>query len=374
MPGRWLTCGALLATTCAISLPETLPLTAQQSTTSTAAIEGFSDAELQKFATLLPIDGHTHIYRYTPEYIALLNRLHMHTLDIMVVSDNAHAERKDLVRESNDVFNLAHKSGHRVFACTTFDAYRFNDRDFAAHAIIGLNQAFAQGAIAAKVWKNIGLEVKDSKGNYILPDNPTLTPIYRDITAKHMTLIMHIADPDTAWLPPNSHATDQSYYVEHPEWYMYKIAGAPSKEQVLAARDHVLRDNPNLRVVGAHLGSMEADFGRIAATLDRYPNFAVDLTARMPYIMKLPRTEAIAFFKKYQDRLIYGTDDTLYPDADVQEFIRDAENTYARDWRFLSTDATFSVRGIESQGLALPESILQKIYHDNAVHWYPGMQ
>ena len=374
MPGRWLTYGALLATTCAISLPETLPLTAQQSTTSTAAIEGFSDAELQKFATLLPIDGHTHIYRYTPEYIALLNRLHMHTLDIMVVSDNAHAERKDLVRESNDVFNLTHKSGHRVFACTTFDAYRFNDRDFAAHAIIGLNQAFAQGAIAAKVWKNIGLEVKDSKGNYILPDNPALTPIYRDIAAKHKTLIMHIADPDTAWLPPNSHATDQSYYTEHPEWYMYKIAGAPSKEQVLEARDHVLRDNPNLRVVGAHLGSMEADFGRIAVTLDRYPNFAVDLTARMPYIMKLPRAEAIAFFTKYQDRIIYGTDETLYPDANVQEFIHDAENTYAHDWRFLSTDATFSIRGIESQGLALPESILRKIYHDNAVHWYPGMR
>ena len=374
MPGRGLTYGTLLAMTCAISLHEALPLTVQQRATNAAAIEGFSGAELQKFAALRPIDGHTHIYRYTPEYTALLNKLHMHTLDIMVVSDNAHAERKDLAKESHDVFNLVDKSDHRVFACTTFDAYRFNDRDFVAHAIIGLNQAFAQGAVAAKVWKNIGLEVRDDKGNYIMPDNPALSPIYRDIAAKRKTLIMHIADPDAAWLPPNSHATDQSYYTEHPEWYMYKIAGAPSKEQVLEARDHVLRDNPNLRVVGAHLGSMEADFGRIAVTLDRYPNFAVDLTARMPYIMKLPRAEAIAFFTKYQDRIIYGTDETLYPDADVQEFIRDTENTYTRDWRFLSTDATFSFRGIESVGLALPESILRKIYRDNAVHWYPGMR
>jgi predicted TIM-barrel fold metal-dependent hydrolase len=374
MPGRWLTSGVLLATTCVLSLHPTLTLWAQQSTTRTAAVEGFRDAELQKFAALRPIDGHTHIYEYTPDYIALLNKLHMHTLDIMVVSDNAHAERKDLAKESRDVFDLVHKSGDRVFACTTFDAYRFNDRDFAQHAIIGLNQAFAQGAIAAKVWKNIGLEIRDAKGNYIMPDNPALSPIYRDIAVKHKTLIMHIADPDTAWLPPNSHATDQTYYIEHPEWYMYKIAGAPSKEQVLVARDHVLRDNPNLKVVGAHLGSMEADFGRIAATLDRYPNFAIDLTARMPYIMKLSRAEAIAFFTKYQDRIIYGTDGTMYPGADVHEFVRDAENTYARDWRFLSEDAMFSFHGTESQGLALPASILRKIYHDNAVHWYPGMR
>jgi predicted TIM-barrel fold metal-dependent hydrolase len=374
MRQRWITCGALFAAACTISLHVPLPLNAQRIVKNDAAVKGFSDTELRKFAEIRPIDSHTHIYEYTREYIALLNKLQMHTLDIMVVSDNAHAERKDLVKESHDVFDLVHKSDHRVFACTTFDAYRFNDRDFVQHAIIGLNQSFDQGTLAAKVWKNIGLEVKDAKGNYVLPDNPALTPIYRDIAAKHKTLIMHIADPDTAWLPPNSHAADQSYYVEHPEWYMYKIAGAPSKEQVLEARDHVLRDNPDLRVVGAHLGSMEADFGRIAATLDRYPNFAVDLTARMPYIMKLPRAEAIAFFTKYQDRIIYGTDDTLYPDANVQEFIQDAENTYARDWRFLSTDAMFSLRDIQSQGLALPESVLRKIYHDNAVHWYPGMQ
>jgi predicted TIM-barrel fold metal-dependent hydrolase len=184
---------------------------------------------------------------------------------------------------------------------------------------------------------------------------------------------MHIADPDTAWLPPGTKAMDQAYYMEHPEWYMYRIPGSPSKEQILEARDHVLRDYPNLRVVGAHLGSMEKDFDRIAADLDRYPNFAVDLTARMPYIMTLPRSKAIAFLTKYQDRIIYGTDDTLYPDADVSKFVASAENTYARDWRFLSSDRNISYRGLDAQGLALPMSILRKIYHENAVRWYPGM-
>jgi predicted TIM-barrel fold metal-dependent hydrolase len=374
MTGRWIAYGVLFAATVAAGTHEPWPLQAQQNTGSTAAAEGFSDKELQAFAALKPIDGHTHIYAYTPAYIRFLNKLRMHTLDIMVVSDNAHPERKDLAKESLDVFNLVQKSEHRIFACTTFDAYRFNEANFAANAIAGLNQAFAQGAIAAKEWKNIGMEVKDAKGNYILPDNPALTPIYRYLAAKHKTLIMHIADPNTAWMPPNASAPDQTYYIEHPEWYMYKIAGTPSKDQILEARDHVLRDNPDLKVVGAHLGSMEADFQRIAADLDKYPNFAIDLTARMPYIMKLPRAEAIAFFIKYQDRLIYGTDDTLYSDMDAARFIHSAETTYARDWRFLSTDAIFSFDGIQWQGLALPESVMRKVYHDNAVHWYPGLQ
>jgi predicted TIM-barrel fold metal-dependent hydrolase len=372
MTKRWLAY-ALLLTVVASADRRSLGFGARQGE-SVPKSPGFSEKELLQFTALHPIDSHTHIYQYNSAYVALLQRLQMHTLDIMVVSDNADPERKDLAKESHDVFDLVDRSGHRVFACTTFDAYRFNRPDFAAKAIEGINHAFEEGAVAVKLWKNAGMEIKDAKGNYILPDDPALTPIYRDIAAHHKTLITHIADPDTAWLPPDSHATDLSYYLEHPEWYMYKIPGSPSKEQILVARDHILAANPDLKVVGAHLGSMEADFPRIAADLDRYPNFAVDLTARMPYIMRLPRAQAIAFFTRYQDRLIYGTDDTYYPDADVQQLVRSAENTYARDWRFLATNSTLSFHGIQAQGLALPDSILRKIYHENAVHWFPGLK
>lgn len=335
--------------------------------------DGFDNKELQIFTALQPIDSHTHIYQYNPAYLALLEKLHMHTLDIMVVSDNADPERKNLSKESQDVFEVVHKSDQRVFACTTFDAYRFNDADFATKAIAGIKHDFDEGAVAVKLWKNVGMEIKDAKGNYILPDNPRFAPIYRYIAAQHKTLITHIADPDTAWLPPESHATDLSYFLSHPEWYMYKIPGSPSKEQILTARDHVLAANPDLKVVGAHLGSMEADITRLSRDLDQYPNFAVDLTARMPYLMKLPRTQAIAFVTKYQDRLIYGTDDTFYPGENVQQLIRGAENTYARDWRFLALDAHLSFHGIQAQGLALPDNILRKIYHQNALHWFLGL-
>ena len=49
------------------------------------------------------------------------------------------------------------------------------------------------------------------------------------------------------------------------------------------------------------------------------------------------------------------------------------ERTYARDWRFLATNAPVEFGEAKGQGLALPDPVLRKIYHDNAVRWFPGI-
>jgi hypothetical protein len=338
-----------------------------------AAHPGFTAAELQQFSALNPIDTHTHIYIYDPLYVAMLEKLHLHTIDIVDVDDRGLPARRDLAKENEIVFGLVHKSYGHVFACTSFDPYRFNDPDFAKNAIRTLNVSFAEGAIAVKEWKNIGMEVKNSKGAYILPDDPALEPIYRDIAAHHRTLITHIADLSAAWMPPDPKNPDQSYYREHPEWFMVNFPGAPSKQQILDARNHILAANPSLKMVGAHFGSMETDFKQLAVTLDKYPNFAVDVASRLNFLERLPTDEAIAFVTRYQDRLIYGTDDTIYPGTNMERSVEGEEAGYARDWRYLATGDVISSRGKQVQGLALSASILRKIYHDNAIRWFPGL-
>jgi predicted TIM-barrel fold metal-dependent hydrolase len=227
--------------------------------------------------------------------------------------------------------------------------------------------------VAVKIWKNIGEQVKDAKGNYILPDDPAFQPIYKDIAAHNKSLIAHVADPDTIWEPPTPAAPDYSYYTEHPEWYMYNRPNAPSKQAILRARDHLLRQNLTLRVVGAHLGSMEADFHQLGQHLDDYPNFAVDLAARMPYLVMQPRADIIAFIEKYQDRLLFATDNEFNAGEDVSDATRSWENTYAFDWRFFATNDTLQYKDRKLQGLSLPAPILRKLYHDNAVRWIPGV-
>jgi predicted TIM-barrel fold metal-dependent hydrolase len=135
----------------------------------------------------------------------------------------------------------------------------------------------------------------------------------------------------------------------------------------------LLRLNPNLRVVGAHVGSMEADFLQLGQHLDDYPNFAVDIAARMPYLVLQPREDIIAFIEKYQDRLLYATDNELHATDDVSDAVRTWENTYAFDWRFLATSDTLQYKERKVQGLNLPAPILRKLYHDNALRWIPGV-
>jgi predicted TIM-barrel fold metal-dependent hydrolase len=224
-----------------------------------------------------------------------------------------------------------------------------------------------------KIWKNVGMEIKNTDGKFIMPDDPRFELIYKNISRHGKTLMAHLAEPDVAWGPPDPSDPSWSYYQENPQWFLYNKPGFPSKQQILDARDHVLAENSHLRVVGVHLGSMEKNLDNIAAHLDRYPNFAVDTAARMEYLMIAPPEKVRAFLIKYQDRVLYGTDLDLIATASVEQSLNDWKSTYARDWSFLATDQTLDFEGKKIRGLKLPPSVLQNIFHNNALHWIPGI-
>jgi predicted TIM-barrel fold metal-dependent hydrolase len=344
--------------------------TAAQQPAPVQAVKGpFSPAELQRFRALAPIDTHTHVFAAGP-IIEMLPKLNLHMLDILVVDDNSPSHR-DLATQRNKAEAVVHASHGYVVLCTSFDPYSFKQPDYDSKVIQGLNEDFAHGAIAVKIWKNVGMEIKDANGHFLMADNPVFEPIYKDIAAHNKTLVAHLADPDSGWQAPNPASPDYEYYRDHPTAYMYGKQGVPSKPDILRARDHVLEQNPNLRVVGAHLGSMESNLDDLGRHLDKYPNFAVDIAARMPYFEMYPREKMIAFITKYQDRLIYGTDNDYNGGTDAT--IRELESVYANDWRYFATSDTLVYKGKPVQGLNLPESVVRKIYHDNAVKWFPGI-
>jgi predicted TIM-barrel fold metal-dependent hydrolase len=327
---------------------------------------------LKAFAAIRPIDVHVHIFKTDPSFQALLERLHLTLMDILVMDDTL-SYRKQLEPQITDALALVHSSHGHIAFCTTFDPYKFSDASFAADAVKQINRDFAHGAVAVKIWKNVGMEIKDQDGKFIMPDDPKFAPIYKDIAQHGKTLMAHLAEPDVAWGPPDPSDPSWSYYQENPQWFLYNKPGFPSKQQILEARDHILAENPKLRMVGVHLGSMEKNLDDIAAHFDRYPNFAVDMAARMEYLMIAPPEKVRSFLIRYQDRVLYGTDLDIPPTANVQESLEDWQSTYARDWRFLATDETLDYGGRKVQGLQLPAPVLQKIFRDNAVRWIPGL-
>ena len=325
-----------------------------------------------RFAAIHPIDVHVHVFKSDPAFQAMLERLNVKLLDILVMDDTL-SYRKKLQPQIDDAQALVRSSHGHIALCTTFDPYNFDRASFDADAIKQIDRDFAQGAVAVKIWKNIGMEIKNAKGEYIMADDPKFEPIYKDIASHGKTLMTHLAEPDVAWGPPDPADPSWSYYQENPQWYVANRPGFPSKQRILDARDHVLASNPGLRMVGVHLGSMERSLENIAAHLDKYPNFAIDTAARMEYLMLMPPEKVRAFLIKYQDRVLYGTDLDFLPDANVADVLTDFQSTYARDWRYLATDEPLTVEGKRIQGLNLPEPVLQKIFRSNALRWIPGL-
>jgi len=331
-----------------------------------------SAGDLAGFSAVAPIDAHVHLYRDDPAFGDLMERLNLRVLDICVIDDRD-PFFKGLEPQRGDVLKVVHTTRGRAAFCTTFSPYDFEEPGFSRRAIRQLDADFAAGAIAVKIYKVMGMEMKSKAGKWVMPDDPAFEPIYKDIAAHRRTVVAHIAEPDSCWQPPNPASPDYEYYQQHPEEYAYRHPEWPSKAAILAARDHLLAENPTLRVVGAHLGSMEAGVDQMAQRFDRYPNFAVDTAARVPYFMLQPRDKVRAFLTKYQDRILYATDLVVMPTDNTEKALGEWKRTYERDWRFFSTDQTVEYLGHTYQGLALPGPVLQKIFHDNAVHWLPGI-
>ena len=331
------------------------------------------DEALRQLAAIEPVDTHLHAYQDVAAVADLFSRLNLRALNVLLI------DRRDPFAKSMEPQWTAARAVHRrtsgrAVVCTTIDPYDFERPGFAARVNERLNEDFEAGAIAVKLYKVVGMEVRRKDGTYVLPDDTAFSPIFDNIAARHKSVLAHVAEPDSCWKPPDPASPDYSYYNEHPEEYAYRHPEWPRKEAILAARDRLLQRHPNLKVVGAHLGSMEVDVDQIAQRFDTYPNFAVDTAARVDYLMLQQPEKVRAFLIKYQDRVLYATDNVLFPPDTTENVLREWAARYARDWRYFAGDAEVKFDGGTTTGLHLPKDVLRKLYHDNAVKWFPGIE
>ena len=317
------------------------------------------------------IDTHIHLNRSAPEIVSGFRQTRWRALTICD-SRATGDEPPDLPEQVQGAIKLHRESGGLIAWATSFDARPFERPDFAETTIAALNKCFKQEAIAVKIWKNVGMGIRSKSGAYLMPDNPALFPIYEAIQKQGKTLVAHLAEPDGAWLPLNSQNPELAYYSAHREWYQYGRPGAPAKQAILRARDRVLARYPKLRVVGAHLGSNESDLGALGKRLDTYPNFAVDMAARIRYLAAGNRSTVQEFLNRYQDRITYGTD-FVWRGQSEQQAWKIVETAHDRDWKFFSGRGEMDYARHKTQGLALPERILRKIFYENPARWFPGI-
>ncbi len=265
--------------------------------------------------------------------------------------------------------HLKHFSQDMAFA-TTFSVDDWGDDNWSENTINELKKSFSEGAVAVKIWKNIGMDLRDENGKFVMVDDARLDPILNFLETNSIPLLGHNGEPRDCWLPLDEMTFSQSYYGSHPEYHMYLHPEYPSYQDQIDARDHMLEKHPDLVFVGAHLGSLEWSLDELAKRLDKFPNMHVDLT-RMPNL-KLhsftDRQKTRDFFMKYKDRLIYGTDSQINTTTNSAEFKKSVHDRWVREWKFYVTDDKINLEKFgELKGLKLPTKVVDKIYAKNAV-------
>ena len=310
--------------------------------------------------SLPKIDLHAHYRTAQPELLQALDAWNMRAVLVNVTSDGEHEQKWRDMR----ALQAAHPD--RFALVTTFDPFRFNDPDFAQRVIEQLRGDIASGARAVKVWKNIGLEVKDAQGEYVQIDHPRFQPIWDFLVEQRVPVLAHIAEPQAAWLPLDPDDPHFWYYSNHPEYHAYQHPEMPRWEAIIAARDRWLRRNPRLVVIGAHLGSLERDVAEVAKRLDAFPNFHVETAARINDLAMQPRDRVRDFMIRYQDRVLWGTD---LGEGSVSAQRLDA--AFTQHWSYLATGDTVTMGSATGwhrtvPGLALPPAALEKIGARNA--------
>ncbi len=246
----------------------------------------------------------------------------------------------------------------RFIVFTQIDWSRIDEPDFSQAMVRQLDDAVSRGARGLKVLKDLGLGARDKNGKLIAIDDPRIDPIWQECGRLGIPVSIHSGDPEAFFRPTDGTNERYEELNEHPDW-SFAAAEYPKLDQLLEARNRVFARHPETRFVSLHMGWPE-NLPWVARMLDEHPNVMVEFGAREAELGRQPR-QTRELFLKYQDRIMFGTDNGM------------DEEMYRNLFRWLETaDESFDPWGYPGQGrweiygLALPDSVLEKIYHLNA--------
>ena len=325
-------------------------------------------------ATPIPkIDFHAH-YRADRSYLTDL----LDSFNLQPVLVDVGRQDSSLWMSNLQGLKAMFKKYPQYYYCASFTANGIDEEDYGQKVIDQLKLEIADGARMVKVWKNFGMVSKDASGSYVHIDDARLQPIWDFLVAQGIPVLAHIGEPIQAWRELEDDNPHAGYYRNHPEYHAYQHPEIPSWEAIQEARNNWLANNPELVVVGAHNGSMSHDVDLMALQLDRNPNFYLEPAARFGDLARQDPEKVRDFIVQYQDRFLYGTDlGTSGEETDMDQSQIDQERQRITQmmnmhWQFFTSSGAmdftvgFSGNTYATSGLALPDSVLKKIYYSNA--------
>ena len=249
-----------------------------------------------------------------------------------------------------------------VFVNVDFD--KIDDKDFAKNNVEIIKDAVAQGVIGLKVYKNLGLNLKDNSGERVKVDDKRLNPIWEICGELNIPVLIHSGEPSPFFDHIDKHNERFLHARQKPQSFRNSDE-YPSFDEVMQEQYNMFKNNPNTTFINAHLGWYGNDLDKMSAQLDDLPNVYTEIGAVIAELGRQP-IRARKFFVEHQDRVLFGKDTYKKSEFDVYFRILETSDEYFDYYR--KRHAHWKM-----YGLNLPDTILKKLYYKNARKLFPNI-
>ena len=255
----------------------------------------------------------------------------------------------------------AHPGRFAVFA--NLDFWGIDEPGWGENAAKQLEEDYRNGARGLKIFKNLGLNLRDKKGR-VPTDDPRLDPVWRKCAELKIPVLIHTGEPAPFFEPIDKNNERWLELALHPN-RARPADKYPSWEEVMAEQHRLFEKHPNTTFINAHLGWYANDLASLAKLLDRLPNVYTEIGAVIAELGRQPKM-ARDFLIRYQDRVLFGKDSwvpeefpTYFRTLETADEYFPYHKKYHAFWRMY--------------GLSLPDEVLKKIYYKNALKIVPGL-
>ena len=244
------------------------------------------------------------------------------------------------------------------------DFNKIDDEDFAKNNVEIIKDAVAQGVVGLKVYKNLGLNLKDNSGERVKVDDIRLNPIWEICGELNIPVLIHSGEPSPFFDHIDKHNERFLHARQKPQSFRNSDE-YPSFDEVMQEQYNMFKNNPNTTFINAHLGWYGNDLDKMSAQLDDLPNVYTEIGAVIAELGRQP-IRARKFFVEHQDRVLFGKDTYKKSEFDVYFRILETSDEYFDYYR--KRHAHWKM-----YGLNLPDSILKKLYYKNARKLFPNI-
>jgi len=297
------------------------------------------------------IDIHAHPYPHTSQQIDEWVR----TMDAMgikktVILTGAAGKRFD------DLMAQYRPHHDRFSLWCGFDYMGF-EPGTAAAAVAELERCARAGAEGVgELTDKGGGAGRDPDNRAVHFDDPRMDALFEKCAELGLPVNIHVGDPRWMYEPMDRF---NDGLMNAYKWRLDNQTNILSHAEIVGTLDRTARRHPRTTFIACHFANCCYDLSILAGLLDRNPNLYSDIAARFAETAPIPRYMA-AFFEKYQNRLLYGTDMGTAPEMYPTTFrILETDDEHFYDWNLFSYHWPL-------HGFALKDEVLKKVYAGNA--------